>query len=45
MGKIHPNQLENYDDEPIKHQKIKKRTKNEPDDQNTEKSIKTKPKK
>lgn len=29
MGKIHPNQLENYDDEPIKHQKIKKRARTE----------------
>jgi hypothetical protein len=26
MGKIHPNQIESFDDEPIKKQKMKKRT-------------------
>lgn len=45
MGKINIYQLDEFEEETIKHQKIKKRSKPEIDDQNTEKSIKTKPKK
>jgi len=29
MAKIHPNQIDSYDDELIKHQKIKKRVRTE----------------
>ena len=45
MGKINIYQLDEFEEETIKHQKIKKRSKPETDDQNIEKSTKTKPKK
>ena len=45
MGKINIYQLDEFEEETIKHQKIKKRSKPEIDDQNTEKITKTKPKK
>ena len=45
MAKINIYQLDEFEEETIKHQKIKKRTKVETDDQNIEKSIKTKSKK
>ena len=45
MGKINIYQLDEFEDETIKHQKIKKRKKIDTDDQNSEKTIKTNPKK
>lgn len=45
MGKINIYQLDEFEDETINHQKIKKRKKTETDDQNTEKTSKTNPKK
>jgi hypothetical protein len=45
MGKINIYHLDEFEEETINHQKIKKRKKPEIDDQNTEKASKTNPKK
>ena len=45
MGKINIYHLDEFEDETIKHQKIKKRKIVESEDQNTEQSNKNKPKK